>query len=527
MLNHYKDLLRQYGRLIILGTVTTAALACALSLLLQNAMPIYKGRVTVNMQPSEEALMFNKGFMGVSQFNPATIIVQTHIERILSREVAERALDILLEDSGGTLPAPLPDGFDRFKAAIWRNWALLNYGFFQPADERTRMVNNLMAATSVEVVEGSYILLIEIAHENPALAARAANALAQAYIDAAGRDFRDQAESFDATLAVMQAEQQELLAELQRKRRELEGNAEQRDPGSLRAILLGRRDVAEQALLAGTRNSGSGSASPERNAALKSALEAAEAALARHAETEAEIDRTDQQIRQAQAALAQLQDRAVSAALSRQVRMDQVRVLSAARTPLYPVFPKTLVNTVVAAIAGAILMLVPVMAIDVLDSRVRTQEDLRRAVGPHALPNVTRRLSARAMASLTRPRRKEAAALRDFADALGRGFMTGGQRRRPERRVHVTGFGTPAQISRLAAVIEAALQLVSPAEQDGAVPPRVVILPPVARLDHWPAGHGSALIIGVPAGQIDAEELHRVVTDEGSAAGQIFLAVQP
>lgn len=508
--------------MIVIGALGAAAMALALSLLLQSAMPIYKSRVTVNMQPSEEALMFNKGFMGVSQFNPATIIVQTHIERILSREVAERAIDILLEEAGGALPESAPGALDRFKASVWRNWARLNYGYFIPANARTRMVNELISATEVEVVEGSYILLIEISHDNPELAARAANALAQAYIDTASRDFRDQAEAFDATLAQMQTDQQDLLADLQRRRRELDGDADQRGSDSVRAILLGRRDVAEQALLASAR----AGVSAERSAALQSALDAAEAALARHAETEAEIDRTDQQIRQAQAALSQLQERAVSAALSRQVRMEQVRVVSAARAPLYPAFPKTLVNTVVAAVAGAVLTLVPVMALDVLDGRVRTSDDLRRAVGTRALPNVTGRLIAQARRSLARPGRPAPAALHGFAQELGRQFLIDGAGRWPDRRIHVTGFGTREEIARLARLIEAAVKISVPSASEQPPLPRIVALPPVAQLDHWPNGHGTATIIGVTAGRVEAEELARLAKRDGGTAAPVFLAVQ-
>ena len=200
MISHYSDLLRHYWKMILSGAAGAGLLAYLLSVLLLDAMPFYKASVAVNMQPSEEALMFNRGFLGVSQFNPATIIAQTHIERILSREVAERTLDILLAEPGAAAAPEPPNALDRIKAAFWRTWNNLNYGYFVQPTEREQQINDLMGAIDVEMVEGSYILLVEITYDNPEIAARAANALLQAYIDQTREDFSVDSTALDNAL---------------------------------------------------------------------------------------------------------------------------------------------------------------------------------------------------------------------------------------------------------------------------------------------------------------------------------------
>ena len=93
MLDHYRELLRHFWKTIVIGALVAGGLTLALSMLLLRAAPIYEASVTLNMQPSTEELRFNSSFLGVSQFNPATIIAQTHIERLLSRKVAGRAIE--------------------------------------------------------------------------------------------------------------------------------------------------------------------------------------------------------------------------------------------------------------------------------------------------------------------------------------------------------------------------------------------------------------------------------------------------
>ena len=134
MLRHLLELLRTSHRMILASAVAAGLVALVLSVVLLNARPLYEASVTVSMEPSEEELRFNRSFMGVSQFNPATIIAQSHIERLLSRPVAERALELLTADLG-QIPARPPSLLSALSTRVWQVWNTLNYGYSVQLDD--------------------------------------------------------------------------------------------------------------------------------------------------------------------------------------------------------------------------------------------------------------------------------------------------------------------------------------------------------------------------------------------------------
>lgn len=543
MLAHYSDLFRRFWRRILAVALLTGALACALSIALLNTMPRYASAVTLNMQPSEEALRFNSAFLGVSQFNPANIITQAHIERLLSRPVAERALDILIAEAGGDLAAEPPDAFDRLKLALRRNWALLNYGYFAPVGEREKALAELMAATDVEVVTGSYILKLEITHEDPALAAHAANALARAYVETASEDFAGEAAAVDAALAALQAEKQAELARRMNRRRDLDRALGFESIADGRAILLARRTEARNAAMVSAgrvetlrdRLDRAGQAAEAadvrelREAEAMAALDdeaLAEAEVGLQALDRAEIRRAeiDQRIRETERDMAELQGRRIMTELARKARLNHVRIIDKAAPPPYPSFPKVLVNTVIALILGGVLAAAPIAAMDVLDDRIRTAEDLRQAVGARALPTLSAAMASRARRFL-RNGRNPGRALSAYAEAMGRRFMTDGRSRWPERPVYVSAFGSPDDIDDLRAAVDAALRLRAARGGPAAATPEVVALPAIAQLSDWSLYRDGILVIGVPFGGADSAEVKRVVDAASEAAAVCFLTV--
>lgn len=541
MLTHYLDLVRQFWKLILATAFGTGVLAGALSMILLQVMPVYRSSVTMNMQPSEEALRFNNAFRGVSQFNPATIIAQAHIERLLSRPVAERALDILIAEGADPLAADTPDALQRVKAFLLRTWAVLNYGYYEPAADRDRMVNDLMQATDLKAVAGSYILRLEVSYDDPDLAARAANALSRAYIEVASEDFAREAAAADAALARLQSERQAELARQMERRREADRALGFESVEDGRAILLAARTEARQALAASERQVAALRERIDRTAVadtaalarLRAELHAAEVLVDRGVEALAEaeaglqaLDRTetelleiDQKIREAETDLDELQTRRIAAELAREARLNQVRVINEAVVPAYPAFPKVLVNTVIGTILGGLLVIAPIAMLDVLDDRVRTAEDLRQAVGSRALRTVSRNLVAQARQFL-QTGRPPGRMLEEYAATMGRRFLTQGRQRWPERPVYVTAFGLSEDVARLHAVIEAAVRIVAPQGGDGTVPPRVVALPEMSMLTDWSAYRDGTMVIGVAAGKASSVEVERFgnVTQEAEAS---------
>lgn len=545
MTNHYLDLFRQFRMIILLAVVGTGALSYMASVLLRDSMPLFESSVVLNLQPSEEALLFNRSFMGVTQFNPAVIISQTNIERLLSRKVAERALDIIIEESGGNIPTKPPGSFDEFRAAAWRAWNILNYGYFSPPDERDQMINDLRSATSIEMVEGSYILVVTITYVNAEIAARAANALAKAFIENASQDFVIDASAVDRSLAYLQSQKATQLTHQIEERRRLERQLGTESIDDRRALLtaarvassaslveagreldrlqgyLARIDISDQASIETVR--ADLSKVKERAAQSALTLNSNETALQSLNATEIALDEIERQIRATENDLEELRRRRLTTELAREARMNQVQIINHAQVPVYPAFPKVLVNTVVGMVLGGILTLAPIAVLDVLNNRIRTSEDLRQAVGARALPTVSRRMAARGRRFLkkgTAPGKE----LEDFAQMMSRRLLTEGHRCWPAQ-VYVTAFGSAEHVVRLQEVVEAAVRLMAPHRDESAPQPKVVALPEIARLGNWAPYRDSVILIGVACGEADIAEAKRLSETELAPGTVSFLAV--
>ncbi|WP_308918060.1 hypothetical protein [Jannaschia sp. LMIT008] len=557
MLAHYRELFRQF-RWTILGAAVVGGLgALAISMVLLRTMPIYESSVTLNMQPSAEDLQFNSAFLGVSQFNPATIIAQTHIERILSRPVMERAVDIVIEQSGGGgLSAP-PDAFDRLRTDVFRWLRILNSGFFVPPTEIEAYINDLRGATSVEIVEGSYILLVTVSHTEPVIAARAANALAAAYVELAQTDLRNDAAEVDRSLDVIVDRNEALLSELMDERQAIgsalgvvDVAAERENllagrAAALEALQDARIDMAEaRATISGLEDSVENESDGDLARQFRQALVTARASIAtaevRFAEREAnlraaqdalrELDAAqntladvEQRIASMEAELAELQQRRVRTDLAREARLSQVRTISEAQVPIYPTSPKVLFNTIVGFIVGAVLATVPILAMDVLGDRIRTSEDLRGGFSSRVLPPIRPKLVRSARRFLRRggrpPRR-----LRRFAEQLGLLFATTGPRRWPDRAVHVTALGSTREVEDTEAVLRAAVGILDRRGADGARI-EVEMLPPLPHIRDWGARAGQHVVIGIPPGEATRTEVRSVANALGDQPPATFAAL--
>ena len=508
--------------MILACALGAGLVALVLSALLLSAKPLYEATVTVTMEPSEEELRFNRSFMGVSQFNPATIIAQSHIERLLSRPVAERALDLLIDELGGQIPAQEPTVFSAITTGIWRVWNTLNYGYFVPLSEREQMVTDLQNALDIEIVEGSYILSISITYDIPEIASAAANVLARAYVKVAQDAFRRDAAVIAATLAEAEKEARGRLAEKRNERQALAEKLGVTDPVTERAVMLQARqdaraalrateadlsgetrrlDVLRQSLAAQTDVTiargirevlATGEAGLEQLQELRrqrqQSLADQEAALAALDKAQALLRVLDDQIATIDSDLAQLQERRVALDLSTRAELSQVMIINPATTPLYPKFPKLAVNTIIAAVVGAICALVPVVARDALGSQVRTNLDVGQISGARPLPSLTR-------GRIARGRRPDQA----YLDMLIRRVSVdrGGW---PGRALKVTGFLPEARLQQLALMFDGAKG------SDGK-PISAVAVPPLTAATDWSSLGGQVVIVALQSGDLERGEL--------------------
>lgn len=521
MLKHFLELLRSNYRVILACAFGAGLLALTLSVLLLNAKPLYESSVAVTMEPSEEELRFNRSFMGVSQFNPATIIAQSHVERLLSRPVAERAIDMLTAELGGEIASKPPSVFTGITTGIWRVWNTLNYGYFVPLTDREQMVADMQNAISVEIVEGSYILKIGITYDDPVIAAAAANVLAQAYIGEAQEGFRQEAAEIAGTIATAEETARDRLAERRRERQALSTKLGVTDPVAERTILLQAREDARADLritdaelaseqrrldaLAGSlatqvdveiargirESLATGQAELEQLSELRhqrqQSLAEIEASLSALDEAAAQLSGPDEQIASVEADLAELQALRVASELASRARLSQVMVINPATVPLYPTSPKVAVNTIVAMIVGGLLALVPVFARDALGSRVRTSLDVEQVGEVRVLPSLTRRQIARG-----RPRRDDIDRLVRLIAADRGGWN--------DRTLVVTGFLPERQIQRLTDLLDGATASAGEALRARAMPP----LPAMA---DWTALRDQPVVVALASGELDRGEL--------------------
>ena len=541
MLGHYVDLLRARWPTVLACSVGAGVLAVALSWALLQTSALYSANVAVTMQPSEEDLRFNQAFMGVSQFNPATVIAQTHIERLLSRPVAERALDILMADFGGALPKEEVTIVTRLKIWAWTVWSIANYGYFVPTPEREQLIKDIQDAIDIEIVEGSYILNVEMIYDDPTIVAAAANAVAEAYVEVARTNFLREADEVDRIIAASEVETRNQLLDRRAERAASARRHGVHNIGAERTVLIQARQDASQALndaVIGRRGE------EARLASLRLTLpQQSDVALVREIQQdlalgEATLDLLSDTIGQRREALArieaslnalqtaeedlagidaelvaidldlqELQSRRVALDLATKAHLSQVLVIDPAIPPDYPFFPKVLVNGVVATIVGGILALVPIFALDALGSHVRTYLDLQQIVGGRALPSVSLRMSFW--------RRR---AWRKLVDALAR-RIAGDPRGWSGDVVAVTGFLDEAKLKRFARFMgEAAAGLAWEGQ-----PLRTLALP---QFSDWSEAEGRIVVVVLPTGaveRLEVEALKQHADEQGLRAYFVVL----
>lgn len=536
MLDHYRELFRLFRRSIFLSIAVAGLVALGFSLLLLKFVPVYVSSVTMNMQPSEEALRFNREFKDAGQFNPSTIITQTHIERLLSDPVRERALDILMERAKGDRPVDPPDMIDKIKDAVWRSWATLNYGFFIPPDKRTEYLAILKNAISVDFVEGSYIIRLEAKSQYPEVSARIANAFAEAYAEIASADFRgqifDSVQVVEGKIAVKEA----ILAELLTEREKLREKLGVRDIGLELSVMLESRRVLVQALqeaeielvklenelayqmrTLGSRQADTeGVLQPQRR---KIADQQDEIDVRRRniaeiddelnglALKERELDKLTNAIEAARTDLEALRERSVSLELGTDARMSQLRIVSPAVASVYPEFPKVLVNTVVAMIVGGLLTVAGIILIDTVGTRVRTKGDLQVVIGTRALPTVNRRFRRYFRKGHFTGGRLARRLLRQFTIGLTRRMSAGAGL--DTHTVLVTGFLDRNEIDRVAAVIRTVIQIQFGSDgKDSAI--KVETIPPVSEVISWDDQPDGTIVVAVPSGKVEEIEVRSI-----------------
>lgn len=498
IVEHYIQLLWYYRRLVMAIIVGITGAVAGLSTLILYMSPSYTGSAKVMILPTEAELTFTKGWLGSSQFSAAKTLVETHIEYLISKPVAERALAKMNE----RLPPPPPpptgwradaaEVFSSFKKTLRQTYNILNSGRHIPPTPEQEALDTLMQGIDIEAVEGSYLLQLEVELRDPVAAAVATNALAEAYVEQVSEEASTAAEALSeyfqkeianrkASLDVLEdreyqlrrelgilelANERQILTESRDKenerlvnirieREELEARLQafEGDRGDLqrRGVLA---KVDEEIALSNARRR----ALETREEMRLQSIAELEERLAELAEKEEPLQDLLRDISRLEVEISDLRDRMIGVSLAGSGALSQVRIIDPATAPVYPSFPKVVLYTVL-AFAGSILIAIFVLvAVDTVSDSVKTTADLRRLAGRRGLgvlpPRMLKQLAAPDWQSNEKLHRK----LKEFGTVLEPNLAALGDFGAPA--IQITGFGSPNLISGVARSIAGALAAV-------------------------------------------------------------------
>jgi len=482
---HYLQLTRYYWRLIalIVGGVFGATFVISTALLF--VLPIYKASSTVTVLPTEAELAYTEELLRGSSMDPTNIMIQTHLEYMLSRPVAERALEKLLAAAPEAPPPPtgwratLRQGFNTLRRNLRYVYNIVNSGKHVPLTAYEEMLEELGEMIALELMEGSFILEISAFTARPELAPLVANILAEAYVDRARETVAAKANVLADYIGTEIERRRQQVEEVRAREREIRQKLGIIDIAEERQALLAERGVDRQALASDRAALAASEAELNRaralletvdgralpTSALMLSLQEQEADLVRNlsemltdygenhpgllnirAELEslrsrmgAETGRIANQVeseqstrketiqarihqrefRLAQIGLAlgslvekeralhaflaekerldseisELEGRLIQIELSKASGLDAVRVINPAVEPIYPWFPRVVLNSAIGLGAGILLAIFAMIVLDTVSDTVKTTVDMRRAVGERFLGRIPHRLA--------------------------------------------------------------------------------------------------------------------------------------
>lgn len=199
LLGHYFELFRQERGLVVAIAAGVFAVSVVIAVARLFLMPGYTATAIVTVLPTPAELSYSRRFVsdGDGGSDPSAVMMQTHIEHLLSRPVAELTYERLLEtappEEGPKAPRPpLVELAKSILTGVRAGYQFVNTGTLAQPSPRDKAILGIQKAISVDWVHGSYILRISAEADSAAQAARIANSVAQAYVTRS-RQLADQA----------------------------------------------------------------------------------------------------------------------------------------------------------------------------------------------------------------------------------------------------------------------------------------------------------------------------------------------
>ncbi|ONF96093.1 hypothetical protein [Sphingomonas jeddahensis] len=234
--------------LIALCTLT----AWAVSVFYLATKPKFESSARLNIVPTSEELGYATRFVRGSTFDGGSVLLGTYAEFAHTRPVVEPIVDRYIAEAAaaqGQTPAQwlaANTGTPGFSPG--RILAILNYGEAPVVPLREEIIEEVIKATTIETVEGTYLLQLTVEWEDPKSAAWFANALSDAIIARAERASRSTGQEIAGSLEARLAAKRAELAGTLRQSRGLKSSIGVVDLDRQKTALLEAR-LTEQAQL--------------------------------------------------------------------------------------------------------------------------------------------------------------------------------------------------------------------------------------------------------------------------------------
>lgn len=406
---------------LVLGIMVASVAAAGAVTLYMAQKPTFQAAARLNIVPTSEELGYASRFVRGTTFDGGSTLLGTYAEFAHTRPVVAPIVDRWIAEqaaAAGQTPArwiaantPAP-GFSPGRIV-----ALLNYGTAPAVPLRDDLIDGLIKYTTIETVEGTYLMRLGVEWDDPVAAAWFANALADAIIARAEAMSSKSGTEIAGNLQTRLAEKQAELDATLRRSRDMKQSAGVVDVDQQKQSLLAAQ-IAEQSQLtgdlaqlqssrsqvAGLRRQSSGKLSTAQGAidqtlavegpkaaglargiAIRQGrvaqLGAQIAALGRHEDT---IKTLDDRATQLRTEVAALSERVSFSQTENLANAPRIQLIERAVPPLTRSSPKALLNLALGLVAGAALAVCALLLLGEAPARTEEVEDESFEAPPEA-----------------------------------------------------------------------------------------------------------------------------------------------
>jgi uncharacterized protein involved in exopolysaccharide biosynthesis len=388
----YLHIVLSRWRLVLATVLLCTVTAWAFSTFYLAQKPKFEAAARLNIVPTPEELGYATRFVRGSTFDGGSVLLGTYAEFARTRPVVEPIVDRYIEENA----AASGMSADRWLAANsnppgfspGRILSILNYGQAPTVPLREDLIQAVVEGTTIENVEGTYLVRLTVEWDDPKSAAWFANALSSAIIAHAEEASRKTGQQLAGTLETRLDEKRAELATVLKQSRDLKSgmgvvDIDRQKQSLIEARLLEQAQLTtDQATLDSARSQVAALRS-QANGKLSSAQQTLEqtiavegpraAGLARSvAVRTARIAQIDKQIAglggsedrvkalddratALQAEVAALTERVSFSRTENLVNGPRIQLIERATPPLVRSSPKIFFNTVLGFIAGCAL----------------------------------------------------------------------------------------------------------------------------------------------------------------------------